>query len=177
VAVRPRATEAELYVGFIRELGEHGLTDVGPDGPMTAMGVPRTELPMWGDIQIMTAQLSPRPLQEGEHVGTDLVIGPRAERPLRLEIPLFVTDMSYGALSEEAKVALSRGAEMAGTGICSGEGGMLPEEQAANSRSLYEYASAGFRYSEEKIARVHAMHLSAGRARRPVPGAICRGAR
>jgi hypothetical protein len=32
------------------------------------------------------------------------------------------------------------GAEKAGTGICSGEGGMLPEEQGANSRYLYELA-------------------------------------
>ena len=58
---------------------------------------------------------------------------------------MFVSDMSYGALSEEAKVALSRGAELAGTGICSGEGGMLPEEQAENSRYFYELASGSVR--------------------------------
>jgi glutamate synthase domain-containing protein 2/CDGSH-type Zn-finger protein len=162
VAVGPRSTDVEPYVSFIRELGDHGLSQDGPDGPMTAMGVPRTKLPSWDDIQIMAAQLSPRPLQEGEHVGTDIVIGPKAEHPLRLEIPLFVTDMSYGALSEEAKVSLSRGAELAGTGICSGEGGMLPEEQAANSRYLYEYASGKFGYSEDKIARVQAMHFKCG---------------
>ena len=62
---------------------------------------------------------------------TDVTIGPGAGRPLRLRIPLFVSDMSFGALSEEAKIALATGAELAGTGICSGEGGMLPEEQAA----------------------------------------------
>ena len=51
--------------------------------------------------------------------------------------------MSFGALSEEAKVALAKGAELAGTGICSGEGGMLSDEQEANSRYFYELASAG----------------------------------
>jgi glutamate synthase domain-containing protein 2 len=70
--------------------------------------------------------------------------------------------MSFGALSEEAKVALSRGAEMAGTGICSGEGGMLHEEQAENSRYLYELASAGFGWDPELVAQVQAFHFKGG---------------
>jgi glutamate synthase domain-containing protein 2 len=99
---------------------------------------------------------------EHEPVGTELVIGPRAERPLRLDIPIFVSDMSYGALSEEAKVALATGAEAAGTGICSGEGGMLPEEQAANGRYLYELASGRFGWSLDKVKRVQAFHFKGG---------------
>lgn len=95
-------------------------------------------------------------------VGTDLIIGPRAKRPLRLEIPLFVSDMSFGALSEEAKVALSKGAELAATGICSGEGGMLPSEQAANSRYFYELASARFGFSWDKVQRTQAFHFKGG---------------
>ncbi|MCK5331752.1 MAG: FMN-binding glutamate synthase family protein, partial [Candidatus Marinimicrobia bacterium] len=72
------------------------------------------------------------------------------------------SDMSFGALSEEAKVALARGAELAGTGIASGEGGMLPEEQAENSRYLYELASARFGFSMDKLAKVQAMHFKGG---------------
>ena len=82
------------------------------------------------------------------------MIGPNAAKPLRLEIPLFVSDMSFGALSEEAKVSLARGAEMAGTGICSGEGGMLEDEQAENSRYFYELASGMFGFADEKLTRV-----------------------
>jgi glutamate synthase domain-containing protein 2 len=95
-------------------------------------------------------------------VGTELVIGPNARRPLRLATPLFVSDMSFGALSEEAKVALARGAERAGTGICSGEGGMLPEEQAENGRYLYELASARFGFRMELMERVQAFHFKCG---------------
>ncbi len=90
------------------------------------------------------------------------MIGPEAKRPLELDIPLFVSDMSYGALSEEAKTAMARGAEMAGTGICSGEGGMLPEEQAANTRYFYELASAKFGYKESLIEQVQAFHFKGG---------------
>ena len=57
-----------------------------------------------------------------------------AQKPLTLHIRLFVSDVSSGALSEEAKTALAKSAELAETGICSGEGGILPKEQAANSR-------------------------------------------
>ena len=64
--------------------------------------------------------------------------------------------MSFGALSEEAKVALAKGAELARTGICSGEGGMLPEEQEACSRYFYELASARFGFSMDKLERVQA---------------------
>ena len=81
---------------------------------------------------------------------------------MRLKIPIFVSDMSFGALSEEAKVALAEGAELAGTGICSGEGGMLPEEKEASSRYLYELASARFGFSFEKIAGVQAFHFKGG---------------
>jgi glutamate synthase domain-containing protein 2 len=70
--------------------------------------------------------------------------------------------MSFGALSEPAKVALATGAEMAGTGICSGEGGMLPEEQQANSRYFYELASAGFGWSMDKVRVCQAFHFKGG---------------
>ena len=71
--------------------------------------------------------------------------------------------MSYGALSEDAKTALSRGAQMAGIGICSGEGGMLPEEQAEKSRYFYELASARFGWDLDLVARVQAFHFNGAR--------------
>jgi glutamate synthase domain-containing protein 2 len=126
------------------------------------MGVSLTELPRWDDINIVTGQLARRPLLDEAEVGTELIVGPNARQPLRLEIPLLVSDMSFGALSEEAKVALAMGAELAGTGICSGEGGMLPEEQAANSRYFYELASARFGWHIENVKKVQAFHFKGG---------------
>jgi hypothetical protein len=128
------------------------------------MGVPRDSLPKWDDIQFVVGQLHKLPLLDNEPVGTDLVIGPNADKPLRLDIPLFVSDMSFGALSEEAKVVLSKGAELAGTGICSGEGGMLPEEHSSNSKHFYELASARFGFSWEKVMKTQAFHFKGGHA-------------
>jgi glutamate synthase domain-containing protein 2/CDGSH-type Zn-finger protein len=155
-------TEEEPTVEFIHQLAREGLSTMGHHGPMTSMGVPRKDLPHWNDLQLMVAQMAKKPLFEDDAVATGLVIGPEAKKPLALDIPLFVSDMSFGALSEEAKVALARGAELAGTGICSGEGGMLPEEQAENSRYFYELASAMFGYREELLTRVQAFHFKGG---------------
>lgn len=152
----------EPHVKLIQSLARDGLSKVGHHGPSDSMGVPRQELPSWDDLQIVTAQLARRPLLDDEPVDTSVVIGPGAEKPLRLEIPIFVSDMSFGALSAEAKVALAKGAQQAGTGICSGEGGMLPEEQEANERYFYELASAKFGFSYDKVARCQAFHFKAG---------------
>ncbi|MGP0630058.1 glutamate synthase-related protein [Nitrospina sp. 32_T5] len=157
-----KPTKEEPTVKYIHELAQNGLERVGPHGEVAAMGVPAPELPRWDDIQILTAQFSQQPLQEKIEVGTEVVIGPRAKKPLTLKIPLLVSDMSFGALSEEAKIALAQGAEAAGTGICSGEGGMLPEEQENNSRYFYELASAQFGYKEELLKKVQAFHFKGG---------------
>jgi len=156
------ATVEEPTVAYIHQLAREGLSKLGHHGQMTSMGVPRHLLPHWDDLQVMVAQMAVKPLMEDQNVNTELVIGPEAKKPLVLKIPLFVSDMSFGALSEEAKISLATGAELAGTGICSGEGGILPEEQEANSRYFYELASAGFGYKEELLKNVQAFHFKGG---------------
>ena len=155
-------TPEEPTVTRIHELAKNGLSKVGHHGEMGSMGVPRKDLPHWDDIQILPAQMARKPLQDDIRVETKVVIGPKAIKPLKLDIPLFVSDMSYGALSEEAKIALARGAELAGTGICSGEGGMLPEEQNENSKYFYELASAQFGWKPELVEKVQAFHFKGG---------------
>ena len=167
----------EPHNQYIQLLARKGAKGIGHHGPVSSMGVPTTELPQWNDIQIVTAQLARQPLLDDESVGTNLVIGPNASKPLELDIPLFVSDMSFGALSEEAKIALATGAELAGTGICSGEGGMLPEEQAANGRYFYELASGRFGYSIDKVKKCQAFHFKAGQGAKTGTGGHLPGAK
>lgn len=158
----PVGTVDEPHVKYIRMLANEGLDKTGHHGPTAAMGVPHDLLPAWNDLQFIVAQLHRVPLLDEAEVDTRLIIGPNSQKPLALEIPLFVSDMSFGALSEEAKVALAKGAENAGSGICSGEGGMLAEEQAASSRYFYELASARFGFSWDKLESVQAFHFKGG---------------
>ncbi len=155
-------TVEEPHTALIQRYAREGLSKTGHHGAVEAMGVPRDQLPTWDDIQILTAQLHRPPLLDDHPVGTDVLIGPNARKPLRLAIPLLVSDMSFGSLSASAKVALAQGAELAGTGICSGEGGMLPEEQAANSRYFYQLASARFGFAWAKVEQAQAFHFKGG---------------
>ena len=155
-------TAEEPHTSLIQMYARDGLNKTGHHGQVEAMGVPRDDLPTWDDLQLLTAQLFRPPLLDNDPVGTDVVVGPNAAQPLHLAIPLLVSDMGFGALSASAKVALAQGAELAGTGICSGEGGMLPEEQAANSRYFYELASGRFGFGWDKLARVQAFHFKGG---------------
>lgn len=154
--------DTEPYNGYIQRLASKGAKGIGKHGPSAAMGVDRNTLPKWEHIQFLPAQLARKPLMDEAEVDTSVIIGPNAKKPLKLDIPVFVSDMSFGALSKEAKIALSIGAEMAGTGICSGEGGMLPEEQSNNSRYFYELASAKFGFSWEKVKKAQAFHFKGG---------------
>jgi len=154
--------DTEPHNGFITSLAKNGLENYGHHGPSAAMGVDRDTLPKWSDIQFLPAQLSRRPLLDDEDVSTKVIIGSSAKKPLIIDKPFFVSDMSFGSLSKEAKIALSKGAEMSGTGICSGEGGMLPEEQENNSKYFYELASAQFGFSWDKLDQVQAFHFKGG---------------
>ncbi|OBC11891.1 glutamate synthase [Mycobacterium sp. 852013-50091_SCH5140682] len=173
--VKASDTAEEPYVTQIHEWAAHGLSN--GHGPTAAMGVPRDQLPSWDSIQLVTAQLSRLPLLDDEPVNTQTVIGPNALRPLMLDIPLFVSDMSFGALSQEAKTALAAGAELAGTGICSGEGGMLPEEQQANSKYFYELASGRFGWSFDHLHKVQAFHFKGGQGAKTGTGGHLPGAK
>jgi len=93
-------TPEEPTVARIHELARDGLSKLGHHGEMGSMGVPRKDLPHWDDIQVLPAQMAQKPLLDDHAVSTSVTIGPRATRPLNLDIPLFVSDMSYGALSE-----------------------------------------------------------------------------
>jgi len=154
--------DEEPKTAEIHHLAKHGLSKVGHHGPVSSMGVGSNLLPKWDDIQILPAQLGRLPHLEDVKVGTSVIIGSNAKKPLELKIPIFVSDMSFGALSEESKISLARGAEKAGTGICSGEGGMLPEEQAENSRYFYELASAKFGFEMSLTKKVQAFHFKGG---------------
>ena len=94
---------------------------------ISAMG---TKLPVvsWNDILVLGGQLHKMPLLDNEEVSLRTIIGKNAKKPMVLESPVFVSHMSFGALSKEAKTALAMGTNKVKTAICSGEGGILPEE-------------------------------------------------
>src|SRR5258708_6792369 len=82
---------------------------------------------------------------------TKTVLGPRAKRPMALDIPVYITGMSFGALSYEAKIALARGATMAGSATCSGEGGMIPDERRYSSKWYYQCIQSRYGFNPHHL--------------------------
>lgn len=152
------------HMDTIHALAESGFV---PDGAM-ATTLP---LPKWEDILVLGAQLDPMPLDDGADVDISCTIGAQAARPLHLEGPAFVSHMSFGALSREAKVALARGAAAVGTAACSGEGGILPEEmEAAGSRYIFEFAPLRYSVTDENLRAAGAVEIKIGQGTKPGMG-------
>ena len=158
------------HMATIHALAEHGRV---ADGAM-ATDLP---LPRWEDILILGAQLDPMPLAEGTEVDLTTIIGPQASRPLVLDGPAFVSHMSFGALSAEAKVALARGASAAGTAMCSGEGGILPAEQQASRKYIFEYAPNAYSATDENLRAADAVEIKIGQGTKPGMGGHLPGAK
>ena len=134
-----------------------------------AMG---TQMPMpgWDDILILGAQLNPLPLNDEDPVVTTTVIGKNAKRPMILNHPVYVSHMSFGALSKEAKVALAKGSAMAGAAMCSGEGGILPEEMDAAHKYIFEYVPNKYSVTDENLKKADAIEIKIGQGTKPGMG-------
>jgi glutamate synthase domain-containing protein 2 len=131
-----------------------------------------TKMPMpgWDDILLLGAQLNPPPLDEHAEVETETVIGPRAKKPLVIQNPVYVTHMSFGALSRETKIALAEGSAMARTAICSGEGGILREEMDAAYKYIFEYVPNLYSVTPENLRNSDAIEIKIGQGTKPGMG-------
>lgn len=134
-----------------------------------AMGT-KMSMPDWDDILILGAQLNPAPLNVGDPVSTMTVIGKNAKKPMILDHPVYISHMSFGALSKEIKVALSKGSAMAKTAMCSGEGGILPEEREASYKYIFEYIPNKYSVTDENLRRADAIEIKIGQGTKPGMG-------
>jgi glutamate synthase domain-containing protein 2 len=174
----PEAADVESYLGEWRREGDeterymddvHLISRTGE--PILAPMRTQKEVVSWDDIYIKGAQLAKLPLNADEAVNTRTVIGPGAAHPLEIDIPAYVTHMSFGALSRGVKVALARGSAAAGTAMCSGEGGILEEARAAAYRYIFEYVPNEYSVTDDNLKAVDAVEIKIGQSAKPGMGA------
>lgn len=132
----------------------------------SAMGTLK-EFPGLDTLTFKSAQLSKLPVNEDVPVNTKTVIGKTAKHPLVLDMPFYVSHMSFGAVSREAKIALAKGASIVGTAECAGEGGLLPEEKDAADKYIYELGTAAFSHDDEAVKQSDAVEIKIGQAAKP----------
>ena len=121
------------------------------------------KIPTWDDLTFLPGTLT-RFVIEGyrEKCLTKTVLGPKAKRPLELDIPVYITGMSFGALSYEAKIALARGATMAGSATCSGEGGMIPDERRYSTKWFYQCIQSRYGFNPHHLQMADACEFFIG---------------
>ncbi|NJJ35834.1 FMN-binding glutamate synthase family protein [Clostridioides difficile] len=158
-----RDDEVEKHMDIIHEMAVTGKSIIEPM---------RTKLPVisWDDILIMGAQLNPLPLNEHDEVNTTTIIGKKAKKPMIIENPVYISHMSFGALSKELKIALAKGAAKSKTAMCSGEGGILPEEKESSYKYIFEYVPNKYSVTEENLKNSDAIEIKIGQGTKPGMG-------
>ncbi|EHM13937.1 MULTISPECIES: glutamate synthase-related protein [Jonquetella] len=166
-------TKTDPKIRYMSEIQEMALTGRPLSGAMGTL----MPIPNWDGLVLPGAQLDPMPLDDGADVRIETVIGPNAARPLELSGPVYVSHMSFGALSKEAKVALALGASAVGTATCSGEGGILPEERAAAAKYIFEYIPNQYSVNDENLQAADAVEIKVGQGTKPGMGGHLPGAK
>src|SRR5713226_2376164 len=118
-------------------------------------------IPNWDALMFLPGTLT-RFVIEGyrEKCETRTVLGARfAKQPLVLDIPIYITGMSYGALSKNAKIALAKGASMAGTATCSGDGGAIPEEREFSNKWYYQCIQSRYGFNPHDLLKADACEI------------------
>ena len=162
----PATARHDPSARYMAEIHEMAVTGKSVGASMS------TQMPMpnWDDILLLGAQLNPAPLNDGEPVDTRTVIGKHAKKPMVLDSPIYISHMSFGALSKEIKIALAKGSALAKTAMCSGEGGILPEEKAAAYKYIFEYIPNKYSVTDENLKTSDAIEIKIGQGTKPGMG-------
>ncbi|MEN6567659.1 MAG: FMN-binding glutamate synthase family protein [Veillonellales bacterium] len=117
----------------------------------------------WDKILLNPKQLFTLPTEDYTKVSTKTIIGPKAKRPLVLDMPIMITGMSYGgSLSLAMKMALAKGTAMAGTSTNTGESAVTNEERDSAKFLIGQYHRGGQLSGEEQLRRLDAIEIQLG---------------
>ena len=154
----------------IRRAAATGIYDIRGGGA-------KRKVPHFDDLLFLGASMSRYPL-EGyrEACDTSVTLGDRfAEKPIELKIPITIAGMSFGSLSGQAKEALGRGANMAGTSTTTGDGGMTPEERGHSNQLVYQYLPSRYGMNPDDLRKADAIEVVVGQGAKPGGGGMLLG--
>ncbi|KUJ75640.1 glutamate synthase [Thiomicrospira sp. XS5] len=164
------ATFSRDVIHEIQRAAETGIYDIRGFGA-------KRKVPHFDDLLFLGASMSRYPL-EGyrEKCGTDVTLGTRfAKNPIKLDIPVTIAGMSFGALSANAKESLGRGANMVGTSTTTGDGGMTPEERQTSKTLVYQYLPSRYGMNPDDLRKADAIEVVLGQGAKPGGGGMLLG--
>ena len=169
-SLRPSATFPPETIHEIQRAAREGLYAIRGNGA-------KRRVPSFDDLLFHGASMSRYPL-EGyrERCATDVRLGTRhAKQPLRLEIPITIAGMSFGALGANAKEALGRAATAVGTSTTTGDGGMTEEERRASRHLVYQLLPSRYGMNPDHLRAADAIEIVVGQGAKPGGGGMLLG--
>jgi len=125
------------------------------------------------DLVFVPAQLAKKPVDYyREKISSKTIVGKNSKKPIELETPIIIGAMSFGAVSREAKIALSKASTLAGTLENTGEGGVLPEEREFSKYLIIQYSTGRFGITEEILKKADAIEIKIGQSAKPGQGGL-----
>jgi glutamate synthase domain-containing protein 2 len=127
----------------------------------------------WDDLIFLPAQLAKKPKDYfKEEISSKTVVGKLSKKPMKIDVPIIIAAMSFGALSCEAKIALAKASKLAGTIANTGEGGMLEGEREFSRRLIIQYSTGRFGISEDVLKKADAIEIKIGQGAKPGQGGM-----
>lgn len=164
------ATFSRDVINEIQRAADTGIYDIRGFGA-------KRKVPHFDDLLFLGSSMSRYPL-EGyrEKCGTDVTLGTRfAKNPIKLDTVVTIAGMSFGALSANAKEALGRGANLAGTSTTTGDGGMTPEERKTSKTLVYQYLPSRYGMNPDDLRKADAIEVVLGQGAKPGGGGMLLG--
>lgn len=123
----------------------------------------RRVLSPWNKFFFSPVYVADTPLPADLSVDNRVVVGPRAAKPMRIELPIVVGGMAWGnALSSRAKIALARGTALVGTATNTGSGPYLPAEREAAGLLILQMTRGGWMRKPEILKRADMVEIMLG---------------
>ncbi|WP_298973184.1 FMN-binding glutamate synthase family protein [uncultured Roseobacter sp.] len=160
----------DYTTSYIRRAAATGIYDIRGGGA-------KRKVPHFDDLLFLGASMSRYPL-EGyrERCDTSVTLGDRyAKNPIQLDIPITIAGMSFGSLSGQAKEALGRGANAAGTSTTTGDGGMTKEERGHSKTLVYQYLPSRYGMNPDDLRQADAIEIVVGQGAKPGGGGMLLG--
>jgi len=144
-----------------------------PEAPINSGKSDKLDKISFDDLVFIPAQLANTPIDYfTEKISSETIIGKSSKHPLKLEVPIMIAAMSFGALSKEAKLALAKASTIAKTADNTGEGGMLPEQREHASILIAQYSTGRFGVDEEYLKKADAIEVKLGQGAKPGQGGL-----
>jgi glutamate synthase domain-containing protein 2 len=117
----------------------------------------------WEYLLLNPVYFSRKPVVESIEVQTKVTIGPQAQRPLTIDMPIMIAGMSWGVgLSSKAVLALARGADKAKTAMNTGASPCFPDVRKQVQKLIIQYHRGEWGTEEQWLRQADAIEIQLG---------------